>query len=105
MIVRVKAHVPWQVRPVGDMYIGVCEPLHLTVEGDTWSNLMESIGDTLDAVMGELMKSNELPQFLQSHGWALITPLPAKPQDVRFDVPFIPAMVGALSGPTGIVHK
>ena len=105
MIIRVQANVPWQVRPIGDLWLGVCEPLNLTVQGETWADLMESIGDTLDAVMGDLMKSNELPQFLQSHGWTLATPLPAKAQDIRFDVPFIPAMMGASNGSPGIVHQ
>ena len=55
---------------------------------------MEAISETLDAVLSDLMQSNELPHFLSSHGWTLMTPLPDKPKDVRFDVPFIPAWMG-----------
>ena len=104
MIIRVQANVPWQISPAGNMWIGVCEPLKLTVQADTWGELMESIRDTLDAVMADLMKSNELPRFLETHGWTLMTPLPEKPEDVRFDVPFIPALMGA-NGPQRIVHQ
>ena len=104
MIIRVQANVQWQISPVENAWIGVCEPLHLTVEADTWGQLMESISETLDAVLADLMKSNELPKFLKSHGWSLMTPLPERPEDVRFDVPFIPALMGA-NGPQRIVHQ
>ena len=104
MIIRVQANVPWRVGHVKNAWIGVCEPLKLTVEADTYGELMESISETLDAVLADLMKSKELPQFLQTHGWTLVTPLPTKPSDVRFDVPFIPAMMGA-NDPQGIVRQ
>jgi hypothetical protein len=104
MIIRVQANVPWQVSPTSNAWIGTCEPLKLTVEADTWGELMETIAETLDAVLSDLMTSNELPLFLQTHGWALVTPLPAKREDVKFDVPFIPAMMGA-NGPQGNVHQ
>ena len=88
------------------MFVGVCEPLKLTVEADTWGELMETIGETLDAVLVDLMKSNELPQFLNSHGWSLVTPLPAESKGIRFDVPFtIPALMMGANGPQGIVHQ
>jgi predicted RNase H-like HicB family nuclease len=102
--VQVQGNVQWQVRPAGNSWIGVCEPLQLTVQGDTYGDLMATISETLDAVLTDLMKSNELPRFLQSHGWALATPLPEKTKNVKFDVPFIPAMMGA-NGPAGIVHQ
>jgi hypothetical protein len=103
MIIRVQANVQWAVRPVGDVWLGICEPLKLTVEAGTYGELMESISDALDAVMSDLMASDELPRFLQTHGWSLMTPLPAKTVGVRFDVPFIPAMMA--NGSAGIVHQ
>jgi predicted RNase H-like HicB family nuclease len=104
-MIRVQANVQWQVRPsdIGQPWVAICEPLKLTVQGETWGDLMESIADTLDAVLSDLMQTNELPQFLQSHGWALMTPLPAKQQDVRFDVPFIPWM--GENGPQAVFHQ
>jgi predicted RNase H-like HicB family nuclease len=105
MIIRVQAQVPWQVRPgqSGEAWIGICEPLKLTVQGETWGDLMESISETLDAVMSDLAQSDELPQFLRTHGWQLMTPLPPEPKDVRFDVPFIPSWMGE-NGPQAILH-
>jgi predicted RNase H-like HicB family nuclease len=104
MIVRVDANIHWQVSANQYSWVGICEPLKLTVEASTYGELMENISETLDAVLSDLMKSDELPRFLKTHGWALMTPLPAKPEDVRFDVPFIPAMMGA-NGPQGIVFQ
>lgn len=102
--VQVQGNVQWQVHPSGNAWIAICQPLRLTVEAETYGHLMEAISDTLDAVLADLMKSNELPKFLQSHGWTLMTPLPAKPEDVRFDVPFIPSMMDA-NGPARVVHQ
>jgi hypothetical protein len=105
MIVRVKANVPWQVRTVrNEAWLAVCDPLKLTVEASTYGELMGSISETLDAVLVDLLSSNELPQFLQSHGWALMSPIPGTATDVRFDVPFIPAMI-TTNDPQGIIHQ
>ena len=61
-IVRVQGEVHWQVRrgQSGQAWIGVCEPLKLTVQGETWGDLMEAISDTLDAVMLDLAQSNKI---------------------------------------------
>jgi predicted RNase H-like HicB family nuclease len=106
MIIRVQANVPWKVGPgmSGSVWVAVCEPLKLTVQAETWSDLMEDISDTLDAVFSDLLQSNELPQFLKRHGWELMTPLPTKPKDLRFDVPFMPAWMGD-NGPKNTVYQ
>jgi predicted RNase H-like HicB family nuclease len=99
-LVRIHANLGWKVlQGKGGNWIGVCDPLKLTVQGETWADLMENIGHTLDAVLRDLLSSNELPRFLQDHGWQVvggkIPERPDHPDDVRFDVPFIPAMMGA----------
>ena len=72
----------------------MCEPLQLTVQSETWADLMEDIGHTLDALFKDLLRSNELNRFLRDRGWAPLGPVPSGPEDVRFDVPFFPAMMG-----------
>jgi len=104
MIIRVEANVQWRVIASGNSWIGICDPLKLTVEAGTYGEMMESISETLDAVLSNLNQWDELPLLLKTHGWSLVTPLPAKPEDIRFDVPFIPAMMGT-NGPQGIVHQ
>jgi predicted RNase H-like HicB family nuclease len=76
-------------------WIGVCQPLGITVQAETWSELMEDIGYTLDAMFQDLLTSNELDRFLRDHGWEAVGQIPTQPdRAVRFDVPFIPALVG-----------
>jgi len=95
-LIRVQANIQWNITAAQHgAWIGICEPLKLTVQADTWADLMEDIGLTLNAVMHDLLKSDELPKFLRDKGWQLVGPMPSSPEDVRFDVPFFPAMMGA----------
>jgi hypothetical protein len=104
-LIRVNANVPWTIaQGKHGAWIGTCEPLKLTVQADTWANLMEDIGLTLNAVLQDLLRSDELPQFLRDRGWQLVGPMPSRPEEVRFDVPFFPAMMGA-NGPQRELHQ
>jgi predicted RNase H-like HicB family nuclease len=104
-VVRVQAKIQWQCcHAAGGNWVGVCDPLKLTVQAETWADLMEDIGLTLDAVMKDLLTSNELPKFLVDRGWTLLGPIPNTREDVRFDVPFIPAMMGA-RGPQAELYQ
>lgn len=69
-------------------WIGVCDALKLTVEGETHADLRENIEDTLDLLMLNLLQENELDRFLTQHGWSLEKRPPFDSQDVQFDVPF-----------------
>jgi predicted RNase H-like HicB family nuclease len=92
--VDVNANLQWAVlQAKGGNWVAVCDPLGLTVQGETWAELMEDIGHTLDALLRDLLSTNELNRFLHDHGWKLLAAIPNRPEDVRFDVPFIPAMM------------
>jgi len=94
-LIQVEANLQWKcVRTPSGNYIAVCKPLKLTVQSDTWANLMEDIAHTLDMILKDLLAENELPRFLTEHGWTLVGPTPsrAERENVRFDVPFFPAM-------------
>lgn len=92
--VVIEAKIEWQVgRATSGNWIGVCQPLRLTLQSDTWASLMEDIGLALDGLLREMMKSNELETFLREHGWKPIGALPSRHERVRFDVPFIPVKV------------
>ena len=84
--------------------MAVCDPLRLTVQGETWAELMEDIGHTLDALLKELLSSNELDRFLREQGWKLLAAIPTRSEDVRFDVPFIPTLM-ATNGPARELHQ
>jgi predicted RNase H-like HicB family nuclease len=103
-VVRVDGQVGWHCVRGNENWVAVCDALKLTVQAETWGDLMEDIGDTLDAVLKDLASSNELPQFLTSNGWHLATPLPAQLNSVqRFDLPFT-TVVGS-RGPQANVHQ
>lgn len=93
-VIRVEANVRWSCQRANRNWIGVCDPLKLTVQSETYAELMEDIGLTLNAVLKDLLASNELPQFLTERGWQAADPIPSpKAKNVRFDVPFIPEMM------------
>ena len=103
-LIRVESNLKWDiVQGKGGAWVGICEPLKLTVQGETWAELMEDIGLTLNAVLVDLLAANELPAFLRDRGWRLLTALPPRSEEVRFDVPFFPAMKP--NGPQRAIHQ
>lgn len=104
-VMHIDAEIPWRIdRADGERWVGICDPLGLTVESETWSELMEDIALTLDAMLNDLLSSNELDQFLRERGWTAHGPTRAGAESVRFDVPFIPALVRS-HDPTTAVHR
>jgi len=94
IIVRVDGKVPCNIlHTKGGNWVAICEPLKLTLQAETWANLMEDIAFTLDAILKDLLSSNELNKFLKDKGWKLIGRIPRHSTDMRFDLPFIPAMI------------
>jgi predicted RNase H-like HicB family nuclease len=89
VLVQIEGNVAWMWRKgSGGNYVAVCDPLNITLQAPSYSELMEVIAETLDALLKDLMESDELEQFVQDHGWSMIAPIPARPKDMRFDVPF-----------------
>ena len=58
---------------------------------------------TLDAMLNDLLSSNELDQFLRERGWTAHGTRDSA-ESVRFDVPFIPALVRSHDSTTA-VHR
>lgn len=88
-LVRIEGNVPWMWRKGnGGNYVAVCEPLRITLQARSYSELMEDISNSLDALLKELMESHDFERFMRDQGWTLVAPIPSRPGDVRFDVPF-----------------
>ena len=69
-------------------WIAVCDPLRLTIEADSSSELRENIEDALQLFLRSLLKSGDFERFLQEHGWQKrIMGNAVSGDDVRFDVP------------------
>jgi hypothetical protein len=85
-----KGRVKWTAcrDPQSGYWIAVCKPLKQTVSGETWAELNESIGETLQLLFRELLEKDELASFLRNHGWKFDQPVPERRTNVRFDVPW-----------------
>ena len=95
-LLRIDANLQWKcLQGPGGNWVAACEPLKLTVQAETWAELMEDIALTLDAMFRDLLITDELRRFLREHGWTLIGTIPNRPEEARFDVPFFPAMMGS----------
>ena len=89
-IIKIEANVAWKFfRATGGNWVAVCDPLGLTVQSDTYANLMEDIALTLNALLKDLLEERELDKFLLDRGWRSVQGIiPTAPDDVYFDVPF-----------------
>lgn len=83
----------------GNNWIAVSDSLKLTVQSETFNDLMEDVGLTIEAILRDLLRSNELERFLQDRGWRIAGPIPNPQADVRFDVPFY-QVIGPHGSPT-----
>jgi hypothetical protein len=99
LIVRVNGNVQWHWRvAAGGNYVAVCDALKLTLQSKTWSELVEDMNITLDALISDLMESNEWDSFMREHGWNLVNAMPVQHKNVQFEVPFsIQPYVGAMN--------
>ena len=89
-IIQIEGKTEWKVsRTHSGQLLGICESLGLTVESDTWANLMEDIAQTLDAMLHDLSRSGDFERFLYDRGWHLSRgPTGPSADDVWYDVPF-----------------
>ena len=108
VLVRIEANVQWMWRKGGGgNYVAVCDPLKITLQARSYSELMEDIANSLDALLKDLMESHELEQFMQDHGWNAVAPIPARPEDMWFDVPFtvMPVAMAGTNGSQRSIHQ
>ncbi len=91
---QINANLPLTCfRGKGGNWVGVCEPMKLTIQGATWGELLEEFNDTLNAMLTDLLQTNELDAFLRDKGWLTVGQLPRHDGGVQFDVPFTPIMM------------
>ncbi len=103
--VEVKANLLWKVlRAKTGQWIGICDPLRLTLQSDTYAELMEDIGLALDGMLRDLLETNDLERFFREHGWKTLSgTIPTRQEEVRFDVPFF-LLPGNADGVQTSVH-
>jgi predicted RNase H-like HicB family nuclease len=88
--VHIKAKLTWIVfqDKKSKYWVGVCDPLKISSQGETLGDLVENIEDALNLMLHNLACRNELDMFLRQHKWALIGRMPEKPSNARFEIPY-----------------
>lgn len=86
-----KAQVQWRAQrnPASGRWIGICEAMNLVTEADSENELRSLIDETMQLLLGDLLRDNELEQFLSERGWRIRKP-PAEtdPAEVKFKMPW-----------------
>lgn len=94
IVVRIDGQVQCNILQArGGNWVAICDALKLTIQSDTWVDLMEDMAFTLDAILKDLLSSNELNKFLRDKGWKIVGRIPRHPTDMRFDLPIIPSII------------
>ena len=100
-LVKFKARVPWLTGlSEGGLWIGTCDDLGLTVQSETWGELMAHISTALQLMMEDLASTGDLRSFVQEQGWDMLADIPESDDLSRgscFDIPFIPQLVERLN--------
>ena len=66
-VIKIKASIPWvAVESTEGPWVAVCDSLGLTVQSDTWGELMEDIATALDLMLADLLEDGLLDQFLRA---------------------------------------
>lgn len=68
-------------------WIAVCDPLQVTVEAGTHSDLVAQIECGIDLLFRDLMNRGRLESFLHHRGWSISGEMNRSGGDVHFDVP------------------
>lgn len=86
--------IPWRVEKADDYWIGICDPLKLTIESGTLDELSEDIIEAVDAVFQSLRETSDLDRVLVESGLiaepGLIT---GSEMHLTLDIPFIPSAI------------
>jgi predicted RNase H-like HicB family nuclease len=69
---KLEANLIWKLEQTREgNWVGVCQPLGLSVEGGDREELAASIDETVQMMFADLLKSGELDAFLHSQGWKM----------------------------------
>ena len=87
--VHIDANVQWRAfRGASGAWVGVCDPLNLTVQGDTYQEMVRALEEATSLLLEDLSVEGDLQAFLTRLGWTPDGPLPMPGDDVHFDLPY-----------------
>jgi hypothetical protein len=88
---HLQANLQWRARqnPDTSRWIGICDPMNLSMEAATLDELHGVINETIQLVLTDLLHDNELDAYLKAHGWTATNLHDVRiEEDVCFDVPW-----------------
>lgn len=91
LTIRIDAKIEWQAKALpSGRWIGVCDPLGVTVEAVDQAELRSVIEETHYTLFLDLLEDGELERFLRDRGWEARVPIPSgvPTGGVNFEVPF-----------------
>ncbi len=88
--IEVGGNIAWVAKRSGqsDRWIGICEPMGLTVDAATLDELHSVIAETMYLVLTDLLEDNELDAFLRKRGWTAVQDSAAGERSPEFNVPW-----------------
>ena len=89
---EMNATIEWRAfrDPKTNVWIGVCDALSVTAQGDTWDELEQSIREIQNELFVSLHEEGELVQFLRDRGWSPTTSIPSSASSshhLKLDIP------------------
>jgi predicted RNase H-like HicB family nuclease len=94
-VIRIIGQIAWKVsrNPKTGVYIGECDSLNVTAQGQTRSELLEMIDDILQTLLTDMATEGRLQQVARRHGWKIEGELPKRGARqvpaLKFDLPFV----------------
>ena len=105
-VVQLNGKLPWQCfRSNTGSWIAVCDLLKVTIEAETWTLLMEGIGESINTIFKDLFESDQLNRFLREHRWKPVGALPSSPGNICFDIPFLPRIIDPAKNYHGVLSR
>ena len=93
-LVRIVGHTSWKVvrNPKTGIYIGECDALNVTAQGNTRAGLLRMIDDILQTLLTDMVLEGRLEKVAREQGWQIEGELPVgrlRAKDLKFDLPFV----------------
>ena len=94
-VIRIKGSVSWNVAgPLeSGHFVGICDALGLSLQTNTWKDMMEEIGDVQVALFQDLLQTGELHSFLADRGLTIINKDDDINENALFDLRYFPQQV------------
>ena len=87
-VITITGMAPWTIRrdPDTGRYVGSCDVLNLSTEGDTWNEITIMTQDAVRSLFDALYREGDLEDFLKQRGFSIDTKFVKKDEPPEFDI-------------------